>query len=86
MHRLHFSVMQSYDVSPRRKALNKDRDEDTGEDINESLALMSQRVPRGNAMGNVSRPQSALLRAPRAIFLWALYYYYYYYWGFCVNY
>jgi len=27
MHRLHFSVMQSYDVSPRRKALNKDNDE-----------------------------------------------------------
>ena len=41
---------------------------------------------RENAMGNASRPQSALLRAPRAIFLWALYYYYYYYWGFCVNY
>ena len=64
--------MQSYDVSPRRKALNKDRDEDTGEDIHENLTLMSQRVPRGNAMGNVSRPQSALLRAPRAIFLLAL--------------
>ena len=49
MHRLHFSVMQSYDVSPRRKALNKDNDndEDTDGDIGENLALMSQRVPRG---------------------------------------
>ena len=28
---------------------------------------------RGNAMGNASRPQSALLRAPRAIFLLALF-------------
>ena len=27
LHRLHFSMMQSYDVSPRRKALNKDNDE-----------------------------------------------------------
>ena len=29
---------------------------------------------RENAMGNASRPQSALLRAPRAIFLWALFF------------
>ena len=36
MHRLHFSVMQSYDVSPRRKALNKDNDEDMDQDTDEN--------------------------------------------------
>ena len=41
MHRLHFSVMQSYRASPSRNQLNKDNDEDTDEDIGENLALMS---------------------------------------------
>ena len=55
MHRLHFSVMQIYDVSPLWKALKKDNDEGTDEDIGENLALRSQRVPRG--LCNSLRPR-----------------------------
>ena len=36
LHRLHFSMMQSYDVSPRWTPFNKDEDEDTDQDLDEN--------------------------------------------------